>query len=66
MKQTCGVCGGTGKCPECFGRAVDDDGEDCQVCSGDGFCYQCEGNGILESEGPPEVPFSDDEGGQGE
>lgn len=46
--QTCGICGGTGRCSECGGSGISHFAHDhiCGACNGNGKCTTCAGKGI--------------------
>lgn len=46
--QTCGICGGSGRCSECGGSGISYFGHAhiCGACGGDKRCTTCGGRGI--------------------
>ncbi len=49
MATACAACGGTGVCPHCLGRGVEQftwrDPALCEACGGLGVCHGCDGSG---------------------
>jgi hypothetical protein len=49
-ENTCGVCGGSGKCYECRGKGyIKVDTNICDVCKGTGMCFNCQGTGKIKN-----------------
>jgi hypothetical protein len=48
--ETCWVCGGSGRCPNCGGKGyIKVDTNICYVCKGSGKCVNCQGKGKIKN-----------------